>query len=237
VAQQIAEPQRIYAEPANLDVARFMGYRNLVALDVRSGGGASVQLAGSGLALTARAMQPLTGGKAMLAIRPEEFEVGTITRTVVATETQLGVHRADFDAPEILATRERDPGTHGRALCFVAGLNCLLLHAHRVAFQNQPRNLSFGTGLVTCRHESERTRATETSLTESLTPMVSVHGWTIGAGTGEIPRTNADLYSSTRARVSGKLGGRFVAHRTRRRDSNWSRQPRFGPDIGLHAIV
>jgi len=75
VAQQIAEPQRIYAEPANLDVARFMGYRNLVELNVRSESGASVQLAGSGLALTARAMQPLTSGKAMLAIRPEEFDV------------------------------------------------------------------------------------------------------------------------------------------------------------------
>jgi len=75
VAQQIAEPQRIYAEPANLDVARFMGYRNLVELDVRSEGGASVQLAGSGLALNARAMQPLASGKAMLAIRPEEFDV------------------------------------------------------------------------------------------------------------------------------------------------------------------
>ena len=75
VAQQIAEPQRIYAEPANLDVARFMGYRNLVALNVRSAGGGSAQLAGSGLALTARAMQPLAGGQAMLAIRPEEFDL------------------------------------------------------------------------------------------------------------------------------------------------------------------
>jgi putative spermidine/putrescine transport system ATP-binding protein len=46
-----------------------------VELNVRSEGGASVQLAGSGLALNARAMQPLASGKAMLAIRPEEFDV------------------------------------------------------------------------------------------------------------------------------------------------------------------
>src|SRR6476659_4442960 len=47
VAQQIAEPQRIYAEPANLDVARFMGYRNLVELNVRSEGGTRVALRGA----------------------------------------------------------------------------------------------------------------------------------------------------------------------------------------------
>src|SRR6478735_6151473 len=75
VVQQIAHPTEVYGQPANLDVARFMGYRNLVELNVRSATGTSVQLAGRGLALTARAMQPLAGSKAMLAIRPEEFDV------------------------------------------------------------------------------------------------------------------------------------------------------------------
>src|SRR5881392_1158385 len=34
VVQQIASPYEIYAQPANLQVARFMGYRNVLELDV-----------------------------------------------------------------------------------------------------------------------------------------------------------------------------------------------------------
>ncbi len=37
-SQQIATPQEVYAQPANLDVARFMGYRNVLELDGRAGG-------------------------------------------------------------------------------------------------------------------------------------------------------------------------------------------------------
>ena len=34
VVQQIGTPQEVYAQPANLHVARFMGYRNVLELDV-----------------------------------------------------------------------------------------------------------------------------------------------------------------------------------------------------------
>src|SRR5204862_473288 len=34
VMQQIATPQEVYAQPSNLDVARFMGYRNVIEVDV-----------------------------------------------------------------------------------------------------------------------------------------------------------------------------------------------------------
>jgi ABC-type Fe3+/spermidine/putrescine transport system ATPase subunit len=31
--QQIGNPEELYARPANLEVARFMGYRNILDLD------------------------------------------------------------------------------------------------------------------------------------------------------------------------------------------------------------
>jgi putative spermidine/putrescine transport system ATP-binding protein len=74
VAQQIGAPDAIYSQPANLHVARFMGYRNLLRMTVRQAHGASLMLDGSGLALTGRQMQPLDGS-ALVAIRPEEFDV------------------------------------------------------------------------------------------------------------------------------------------------------------------
>jgi len=45
VAQQIAPPQEVYAQPSNLHVARFMGYRNVLELDVEREEGERVTLA------------------------------------------------------------------------------------------------------------------------------------------------------------------------------------------------
>jgi putative spermidine/putrescine transport system ATP-binding protein len=72
---QIAAPAEIYAQPANLDVARFMGYRNVLNLDVSAQANGRAQLSGPGLALQGTIKQPL-GAKAAAAIRPEEFVVG-----------------------------------------------------------------------------------------------------------------------------------------------------------------
>src|SRR4030095_3452356 len=55
VVQQIGAPPEVYAQPANLHVARFMGYRNGLALDVGPHGGART--------------------RASVAIRPEEIVV------------------------------------------------------------------------------------------------------------------------------------------------------------------
>ena len=41
VVQQVAAPQEVYAQPANLDVARFMGYRNVVEFGVEREDGES----------------------------------------------------------------------------------------------------------------------------------------------------------------------------------------------------
>jgi putative spermidine/putrescine transport system ATP-binding protein len=72
---QVAVPAEIYGQPANLDVARFMGYRNVLSLDVSSQGAGRAQLSGQGLSLEGTIKLPL-GAKAAAAIRPEELVVG-----------------------------------------------------------------------------------------------------------------------------------------------------------------
>jgi len=74
--QQVAPPADVYAQPATLGVARFMGYRNVITLPVERDEGAHVTLAGSGIRLTGLRKQPIAGSTASVAIRPEEILVG-----------------------------------------------------------------------------------------------------------------------------------------------------------------
>jgi putative spermidine/putrescine transport system ATP-binding protein len=73
VAQQIATPEEVYAQPANLHVARFMGYRNIIELEVEQSDGAALTLAGHGLRLKGTAKEKIAGRRAVAAIRPEEL--------------------------------------------------------------------------------------------------------------------------------------------------------------------
>jgi len=74
VVQQIAVPAEIYAQPANLDVARFMGYRNVLELDVMETSGSAVVVGRNGLRLEGVAKQAVQR-RAVAAIRPEDFTV------------------------------------------------------------------------------------------------------------------------------------------------------------------
>jgi putative spermidine/putrescine transport system ATP-binding protein len=76
VVQQIAAPSEVYSQPANLHVARFMGYRNVLQLDVLRQDSDRVVMKGSDIALTGVRKQPLTNGRAAVAIRPEEIVLG-----------------------------------------------------------------------------------------------------------------------------------------------------------------
>ena len=74
-ARQIGPPPEIYAEPADLDVARFMGYRNELAATVEHASGKEVMLSGG---LRGRAMGSLTAGaRVRAAIRPEDLSLGS----------------------------------------------------------------------------------------------------------------------------------------------------------------
>jgi putative spermidine/putrescine transport system ATP-binding protein len=72
--QQIGTPEEVYAQPVNSYVASFMGYRNLLDVQVTGTAGSSVTMEGAGVRLTGRG--PRTEGPAKVAIRPEDFVVG-----------------------------------------------------------------------------------------------------------------------------------------------------------------
>ena len=76
LVQQVAGPEEVYAQPSNLHVARFMGYRNVVTLDAGKLDGGKVMLEGSGLHLEGTAKAGLSGGRSSVAIRPEDLSVG-----------------------------------------------------------------------------------------------------------------------------------------------------------------
>jgi len=76
LVQQVAGPEDVYAQPANLHVARFMGYRNVIALNVGARNGDQLTLEGSGLGLEGTAKQELVGPHVSVAIRPEDISVG-----------------------------------------------------------------------------------------------------------------------------------------------------------------
>ncbi|MEJ0068116.1 MAG: ABC transporter ATP-binding protein [Pseudomonadota bacterium] len=75
VVQQIGTPQELYNRPANLDVARFMGYRNLLELAVERVEGGSAIVGEAGLRLTGLRQGEL-GRRAVVAIRPGEIAPG-----------------------------------------------------------------------------------------------------------------------------------------------------------------
>jgi putative spermidine/putrescine transport system ATP-binding protein len=76
VVQQIGAPPEVYAQPANLAVARFMGYRNVLDLAIEKEEGGQVTISGPDIRLTGARKQPLAGGRAAVAIRPEEIALG-----------------------------------------------------------------------------------------------------------------------------------------------------------------
>jgi putative spermidine/putrescine transport system ATP-binding protein len=76
VVQQVATPEQVYAEPANLAVASFMGYRNVLELAVERVEGDRVTLAGPDARLTGTRKLPLADGRAIVAMRPEEVVLG-----------------------------------------------------------------------------------------------------------------------------------------------------------------
>ena len=75
LVQQVDTPAVVYGEPANLAVARFMGYRNELVLDVADQVDGNTSLRGNGVRLTGR----FHGGaqsnhaKAVACIRPDEM--------------------------------------------------------------------------------------------------------------------------------------------------------------------
>jgi len=87
VVQQIARPAEVYGQPANLHVARFMGYRNVLHVDVAGESGDRVTVEAPDIRLTGVRKLPLAGKRAAIAIRPEEM---TIVRVPAAENVIAG---------------------------------------------------------------------------------------------------------------------------------------------------
>lgn len=75
VIEQVGTPENVYSSPVNTYVANFMGFRNVIELDVDRIDGNVATLAESGLRLVGTLASPIAGSRAVVAIRPEDFEV------------------------------------------------------------------------------------------------------------------------------------------------------------------
>ena len=126
---QIGTPAELHDLPANAHVADFMGYRNLLPMKVSAEG----TVEGSGLTFRAASSLPV-GSSVMVAIRPEDLEVGPggVPVTVEVVEYQgrevaveartlagvpLHLRAADRPAPGDQVTVVADPA---RVLVFPA---------------------------------------------------------------------------------------------------------------------
>jgi putative spermidine/putrescine transport system ATP-binding protein len=81
--QQIGSPLEVYAQPANLYVANFMGYRNTLELAVERSDRKSVVLTDGTIRLTG--VDRGVGGarRAVAAIRPQDITVGDAANSIV----------------------------------------------------------------------------------------------------------------------------------------------------------
>jgi putative spermidine/putrescine transport system ATP-binding protein len=73
---QIGAPEELYSRPANLQVARFMGYRNILELNLEEAEEKRVILTGSDICLEGVARERLTTRRAVAVIRPDDVLVG-----------------------------------------------------------------------------------------------------------------------------------------------------------------
>src|SRR4029077_16861371 len=99
VVQQIGAPPEVYGQPSNLHVARFMGYRNVLELDVARVDGDRIAVSGPDIALTGTAKQAITGKRAAVAIRPEEI---VVTESAAANTIAGRVENVEYNGRDAL---------------------------------------------------------------------------------------------------------------------------------------
>ncbi len=90
MVRQVGTPEELYARPARVDVAEFMGYRNLIRTRV-SGGRVSV----GGASFAGTPIGAVDGGDAVVAIRPNDLTVSADGALSVTVESAQ-YHGSDF---------------------------------------------------------------------------------------------------------------------------------------------
>ena len=97
MVRQVGTPEELYARPAHADVAEFMGYRNIIAGHAEAGAGGSLKLRVGGVWLAGTAVEPMDGGAALAAIRPDDL-VAAADGALVAAVTACEFRGRDFYA-------------------------------------------------------------------------------------------------------------------------------------------
>lgn len=101
IVQQVGTPDEVYGDPVNRYVAGFMGYRNMLELDVARVAGNEAVVTGQGVRFIGRAFGRLETTRAVAAIRPEDIvveEVGPNQVQVVAEVVEYHGHEMLVEA-------------------------------------------------------------------------------------------------------------------------------------------
>lgn len=102
--QQIGTPENVYLNPTNTFVADFMGYRNLISMELLYGGATNnYSISCPGIELVAKNISAGTkAGKVLVAIRPEDLSVEKSSKNnIPCTVTNVEYQGKDF-AVEVL---------------------------------------------------------------------------------------------------------------------------------------
>ncbi len=97
--QQVGTPEELYRSPANPYVAGFMGYRNLLPMTATARNGNEVTVSGYGIQLVGQARSELGTGPVTVAIRPEDFIVGT-PPSDVDNQIEVGIEVVEYHGRE-----------------------------------------------------------------------------------------------------------------------------------------
>jgi putative spermidine/putrescine transport system ATP-binding protein len=105
--EQVGAPEQIYGEPVSAYAAGFMGYRNMLELDVEGRDGSHVTLAARDLRLRGHDRRRGDGRRATVAIRPEDFTVNAGGPNEIRAHVAVVEYRGHELAVEAVAAGER----------------------------------------------------------------------------------------------------------------------------------
>jgi putative spermidine/putrescine transport system ATP-binding protein len=92
--RQVGTPETLFAAPAHADVADFMGYRNIVRTRAEGEPGA-VSVVIGGASIQGTPIEPIAGGAAVVAIRPDDL-VPTADGPIAVTVETAQYHGREF---------------------------------------------------------------------------------------------------------------------------------------------
>jgi putative spermidine/putrescine transport system ATP-binding protein len=107
VVMQDDTPEQVYSRPASPYVADFMGYRNLLDARVTAGGGDTAEVSTHGVTVRGGAIGELNTSAAVVAIRPDDIEVGA---GAAANAFEVVVRSVQYQGREIAADVELPDG-------------------------------------------------------------------------------------------------------------------------------